>query len=187
MQKGGLIRILQDDKVVFWDCGYRINFNKGSVAATNWQDPSYQCKYDENQYCVSGNFNVVGQKVSTPVLHVGLRGVALLIGNRIIHTLKKKIILVDKHIDVQFERKILIQDQELCICDSISGVSSGIVEPASNMSLRHVASGKFFTPTDLYDFSNRNIKTKLNIRLRTTVNFQSGTVEVAHEQFDSLA
>lgn len=50
---------------------------------------------------------------------MGLRAVAFVAGNKIIRFLKKKIILVDKHTDIAFRRKITFQDGVLQIEDEI--------------------------------------------------------------------
>ena len=66
---------------------------KEKVAATNWIDDSYQINFSNYMARVSGNMNTVKLKISTPVMHIGLRIVAFLFGNKIISFLKKKMIL----------------------------------------------------------------------------------------------
>jgi len=70
LKKGGVIKVWKDKEEIFIDCGYRVNFGKGKVAATNWIDPVYQINYSNNVACVSGFMNTVKLKVSTPVMHI---------------------------------------------------------------------------------------------------------------------
>ena len=172
LRKGGLIKVFKNDEEVFIDCGYRVDYGKGSVAATNWLDPSYKVNCKNKSCSVSGNFNKIGLKVSTPILHIGLRVVAFILGNKIISLLKKKIIFVDKHCDILFSREIKLEEDEIIIHDKFKSPSDVNITRASNMSLRHVASGKFYMKSDLlmesgynyYNVKELELETKFNIR-----------------------
>ncbi|MBR9953864.1 hypothetical protein KE531_09600 [Eubacteriaceae bacterium Marseille-Q4139] len=148
-RKGGVLKLYGKGEQVFADFGYRVNYGKGKIAVTNWQDPSYIVKQKGNSLTVSGHFNLVTLKVGSPFLHLGLRAVAFVAGNKIIRFLKKKIILVDKHTDIAFRRKITFQDGVLQIEDEIESPKPVCLEGADSPSVRHVASGKFFSISDL--------------------------------------
>jgi hypothetical protein len=57
----------------------------------------------------------------------------------------RKIIFVDKASSIRaFERRIELKGNGVLITDSFENTGGAMLERASNMSLRHVASGKFF-------------------------------------------
>lgn len=148
-KKGGVIKLYRDGKPVWVDCGYRVVYPKAKIAATNWQDDTWQVAQRPNEIKIKGQFTLVGMKRPTPILHMGLRVVSFLVGNRIIGTLKKKIILVNKHVEIGFERNIRFKDGEVIVRDTIKSPNPVTVRAADNFSLRHVASGKFYASSDL--------------------------------------
>lgn len=182
MRKGGVLKLYRDGKEIMVNCGYRINLGNGTVAGTNWQDPSYDCQYETNKFTVKGQFNKISLKMSTPFLHMGLRGVALIAGNRIIGLLKKKIILVDKHYEASFERSITLSEKEIKIVDLIQSPKAVNVEIAGNMSLRHVASGKFFMTSDLLRKHFKQFEKIKMLRTEIIVSAEKGTIEEHYEQ-----
>ena len=178
-RKGGVIKVWKDDKEIFMDCGYRVNYGKGCVAATNWLDQSYKIELNGQRVLIEGKMNQVSLKTSSPIMHMGLRGVAFLFGNKIIGFLKKKMIFVDKHNDIWFSRKISFGNDIITIIDNIKSPNPVNVEKASNMSLRHVASGKFFMTSDLLTMTKVFGKIK-NIRIETTIDCREGKFEQNH-------
>lgn len=147
--KGGVCRAFDGEKACFEDYGYRVKMGEGKVAATNWQNHNYDVKYHGNTIVVSGRMNLVKQKVSTPIMHLGLRIVSAVLGNKIIGMLKNMIILVKKQTDILFERQIIIEEEGIQINDRICSPRKINVECADGFSLRHVASGRFFALTDM--------------------------------------
>lgn len=182
MRKGGVLKLYRNGKEVLVDCGYRVNLGNGTAAGTNWQDPSYECHYEENRFVVSGQFNKISLKTSTPFLHMGLRGAAFLAGNRIIGLLKKKIILVDKHYDARFTRSIELLEHEIRITDRIVSPVPVTVEIAGNMSLRHVASGKFFMTSDLLRNQKEQYENVKEIEIKTVIHIAKGNIERNYER-----
>lgn len=149
LQKGGVIKIFNKENELFINCGYRVDYGKGSVAATNWQDSSYEVSFESDKATINGNMNKVKLKIPSTILHMGLRVVSFICGSKIIGFLKRQIILVDKHVNVKFRREIVFSDDCIEITDTINSPLNITLESASNMSLRHVASGKFFMTSDL--------------------------------------
>ncbi|MFI3237874.1 MAG: hypothetical protein R3Y47_07565 [Lachnospiraceae bacterium] len=148
-RKGGVIKVFADGEEKFIDCGYRVNYGGGCVSVTNWLDPSYDITYTEQGCVIKGYMNNIKFKTSSPILLMGLRVMAFIFGNKLIHMLKKLIILVDKHDTIEFERVITFTDQGITLKDSVQNKEKFILEKASNMSARHVASGKFFMTSEL--------------------------------------
>lgn len=158
-QKGGIVKVYKGNEEVFWDCGYRIPIKAGSTAATNWLDSSYKIDYKDKEYWIQGKFNLVTPKVQNPIYHLGLRVSAFLLGDKVNHLIKKITIFQDKHYDADFERRVILKDNSILIEDKIHNPQKKDIVEAPNISLRLVASGKFFSRsdllrTDLKDYGN---------------------------------
>lgn len=182
--KGGLIKVFFNKKEVYIDCGYRINYGNGEVGTTNWLDPEYRIEYQDEEYRVSGVMNKVKLKVSTPFMHIGLRGASFLFGNKIIGFLKNKIIFVNNHNNVSFNRKIKLNRNYIEIYDYFDSLENFTLEHASNMSLRHVASGKFFMTSDLLAKNDIKYKDIKKIKIKTCIFIDGGNIGVTCERLD---
>ncbi len=149
--KGGIIKAFQNGKEVFGDFGYRHTIKPGTIGATNWLDPEYKISYLDNGFEVSGYFNIVRQKLQTPIYHLGLRVCAAMFGKKINTMIKRVLLFTDRHEKIKFTRNVLFSEDRICIKDTITDFSGSAPEiyEASNFSLRLVASGKFFSRTDL--------------------------------------
>ena len=148
-KKGGVIRTFIDNQQSISDFGYRVNYGEGNIAVTNWQDNDYSVKKNGNYLEINGKFTKVSLKMPSPILHLGLRMLSFVFGNKIISMLKKKIILVDKHTDITISRSIKWDDEKIIIDDKITSPELIELEAADNFSARHVASGKFYSISDI--------------------------------------
>ncbi len=164
-KKGGVIKVFKGENVIFTDCGYRVDYGGGKVAASNWQDNTWQVSTSGNEITVEGKFTMVKLKVPTPIMHMGLRVVSFVVGNKIIGFLKKKLILVDKHTDISFRRKITFENSGVRIQDEIKSPVAVDITAADNFSLRHVASGKFFSFSDLAPHNRKTYKSVKDLKL----------------------
>lgn len=172
-KKGGVIKLYQNTNLVLVDCGYRVDYGKGNIATTNWQDDNWSIKQENGCIEIEGLFSLVLQKVPNPILHMGLRLISFFIGNRIIGLLKKKMILVDKHTDIKFCRKIRFAEDALYIEDEILSPKIIDIIAADNISLRHVASGKFFTLSDLVLHNRKSYLQIRNIKINQRYNYKT--------------
>ncbi|MCM1386218.1 MAG: hypothetical protein NC231_02735 [Bacillus sp. (in: Bacteria)] len=175
--KGGVCRIFKGDKECFADYGYRVKLDEGKVAATNWQSADYQIEYEACRIKISGHMNMVKQKTATPFMLFGLRVISAVVGNRIIGMLKRLIILVDKKTDIRFERMIFLQKDKIVIDDVISSQDKICLECADSFSLRHAASGKFFSLSDIGCHSRKQYPDINNIRIQRVFYFDSEQME----------
>ena len=175
--KGGVCRVFHKSKECFSDYGYRVKLDEGKVAATNWQSADYRIKYEKGKLKVTGNMNLVKQKIATPIMLMGLRVVSAVVGNKIIGMLKRLIILVDKKTNIHFERMISIEKDKIVINDSIRSPQKINLECADSFSLRHVASGKFFSLTDIGQHSRSQYPGVDHIRIQRTFYIDKGQME----------
>lgn len=146
--KGGLIKIYKNDKELFWDCGYRIHLGPGRTAATNWLD-KYSITKNKNEISISGSFHLVKQKLQKPIYHLGLRILAKLIGGKLNKLIKRLTIFQKSEYPASFKRLIRFFDDKVIIEDWIDGIQGNLLKEANNVSLRLVASGKFFSRSDI--------------------------------------
>lgn len=175
--KGGVCRVFDGEVPCFEDYGYRVRLGKGKIAATNWQNPNYAVNFEKDTFVVSGRFNLVKQKVSTPIMHLGLRIASVAVGSRIIGLLKKMLIFVDKQTDICFERQIKICGEKIQILDKIQSPQPIDLECADGFSLRHVASGRFFAAADIGNHSRQIYRNIKEISLERTFVFGKNTIE----------
>ena len=182
--KGGVIKVFCNGKETYINCGYRVPIEKGKSATTNWQDASYQVKYDEGMAKVSGTMNRVSLKTPSPILHLGLRISATLFGKSIIGFLKKILIFKTKNTDIKFSREIKLEENRIILKDTIESAKPITLERANNMSLRHVASGKFFMMSDLLAKSGVVAKDVMGVAIRINIDVGDCTVEEYIEVYE---
>lgn len=175
--KGGVCRVFRGAENCFDDYGYRVKLGEGKIAATNWQSADYQIKYEDSKIKITGNMNLVKQKVATPIMLAGLRVISAVVGNKIIGMLKKLIILVDKKTDISFERSITIHKDRLVIEDHVLSPERISLECADSFSLRHVASGKFFSLTDIGNHSRQQYADVKEVRIQRIFYFNDKRIE----------
>ncbi len=149
--KKGCVKVFQADHFSFADFGYRIVLGKSTLGATNWLDEKNEYSYheNENRAVIRGRFTKVRIQTPSPLNHAGLRLASFLFGNRLIGFLKKKMIFIDSHLEVRFERTIEFQEDKVLIKDKIESPEKVTIKSAPPFSLRHVASSKFFSSSDL--------------------------------------
>lgn len=185
-RKGGVCRVFRGQEECFSDYGYRVQMGEGKTAATNWQSADYRIVYENRKIKITGSMNLVKQKTATPIMLMGLRVVSAVVGNKIISMLKNMIILVDKKTDIDFERVLSIEPDRLVIDDYITSPDAVFLECADGFSLRHVASGKFFSRTDVGQHSRAQYPNIREIRIRKICYFEDGRMEekvlTEHEQ-----
>lgn len=165
-RKGGVLKLFKEDREIFWDCGYRIVLKEGTTAATNWLDKEYQITCMDKKIYIKGQFNCITPKVQTPIYHLGLRISAFFFGDKVNRIVKKLTIFQNKHYEAFFEREICLDDEQVMIEDRLDNPQQRIIEEASNMSLRLVASGKFFSRSDLLktQFAKYGSEKKIHIK-----------------------
>lgn len=175
--KGGVCRVFRGARECFSDYGYRVSLGEGKVAATNWQSADYQITCEDRKIKITGSMNLVKQKVATPIMLMGLRAVSAVVGNKIIGMLKNLIILVDKKTDIRFERVVSIEKDRLVIDDHVTSPDAVLLECADSFSLRHVASGKFFSRADVGQHSRAQYPDIKEIKIQRICYFEDGRME----------
>ena len=96
-----------------------------------------------------GKFSLVILRVQNPAYHFLLRIGALICCGRLHNDVKRMTIFQNTHYGAWFERKVTFENVSVQVEDTINNPTQKAVCRASNTSLRLVASGKFFSYTDL--------------------------------------
>ncbi len=170
LKKGGVVKIFKNGNEIFADFGYRTPLKK-KLAVTNWLDESYEIVCEGDIVKISGRFNSVGQKVQNPVYHFGIRVASFLLGNKVNKLMKKILIYSDSHVPVTFERNIdLSNENTIIITDIIKSDEKRSFYFAPGYSMRVVASGKFFSTTDLISRSGAEQFEGKEVKITQTVN-----------------
>ncbi len=175
--KGGILKIYNAEQETFWDCGYRIPIEPGKTAATNWLDNRYVVKKDDGKVEVSGDFNLVKQKVQNPVYHLGLRVLSKFLGDKVNKIIKKLTIFQKNEFTCRFKRLIKYSEEGLTIEDWIEGLNNRELHEASNISLRLVASGKFYSSSDILRGKLDNYGCIEKFHRIRTISFEDGSID----------
>ncbi len=183
LRKGGLLKVYRGTEEIYWDCGYRIPIAPGITAATNWLDADYQISYDVDKkvYSVSGKFNKVKQNVQTPVYHLCLRVSAALLGSKVNKIVKKLTIFQENHVNAAFVRTIRFSDHKIMIEDVINNPNRMNIVEAPNVSLKLVASGKFFSRSDLLAHPLTDYGNATRMKIRKVIDLKTGAVAVTED------
>lgn len=147
--KGGVLKVFLEGRELLCDCGYRIPIKPGITAATNWVTDSNTYTFEDEKFEVSGAFHKVRQKVQNPVFMMGLRVAGLILGKKLNSLIKRLTINQKQSFDAIFKRVVRLTDEVITIEDWIDNPKEYELTEAPNVSLRLVASGKFFSRSDL--------------------------------------
>ena len=182
LKKGGVIRLFNDGREIFRDFGYRLKRQPGTTAATNWLNHDLEVQCDGDSYLVNGPLTEVPQQAITPWRHMALRLAAKVLGRRLIPSLKKRLIFVDRRSQARFARKVLIGPDTLEIEDQIHvGPAAGHVYPSCKFSLRHVASSKYYQADELAEIEGEGWSDIEKVVVRRRVDCTTGAVETEEE------
>jgi len=182
LKKGGVIRLFNDGREIFCDFGYRLKRQPGTTAATNWLNHDLEVQCDGDSYSVNGPLTEVPQQAITPWRHMALRLAAKVLGRRLIPSLKKRLIFVDRRSQARLAQKVLNGPDTLEIEDQIHvGPAAGHVYPACKFSLRHVASSKYYQADELAEIEGEGWSDIEKVVVRRRVDCTTGAVETEEE------
>ena len=176
LQKGGVIKVWQGTKEVLCNCGYRILLDERKIAATNWLDPEYEVHVNNNICIIRGRFSLVKLRTQNPVYLFLIRAAALIRGGKLHNDIKRMTILQQDHCKARFERKIIFANDRVQIEDKICNPTGRAVRKAPNVSLRLVASAKFFSRNDLLNPPLTDYGSRSKLKICRTVYVRDGNV-----------
>ncbi|WP_207262086.1 hypothetical protein [Desulfovibrio sp. Huiquan2017] len=150
--KGGITLIHGKSGPNLADFGWRIKLGT-HVAVSHWQNGDYTIASEVNDngiaITITGEMTSQTWQTVTPLKHVILRALSLILGRRLIPFLKKKSIFGKKTSGVHFTRSVAIGYDRVEIKDTFWNLNSHVPFPAPQYSLRHVASAYRYTGEEL--------------------------------------
>ena len=148
-RKGGIIS-LQSGHESASDYGWIIDDGKRQHI-THWWSDEWTWKEEAPDFItITGHFYLHRETESSPLKHMVLRAMSLLLGRTIIGRLKSRLIFRRPRSPYHFKRIIKITGQAVVISDTIAGLSDlSRLQRASRPSKRHVASADSFHRDDL--------------------------------------
>ena len=182
-KKGGIIKIYDSKKEIFADFGYRAIHKNNIISATNWLDGSYHIEFKNHSIIIKGSFNKITIQTSSTLKHFLVRLLMPLFYKIIRELLYKKLIFINKHSKLFFERVINLNPQNIEIIDTITGNLEKLpLRSATNLSLRFVASDKFFSKTDLLSEKRIDIGNMETAKITQVFDFSSRKTSIAVEK-----
>ena len=128
LAKGGVVKVFdkQEGRLLLSDGGLIGRLADGRVVTSQWIDPDYQCKTDEQGWEVSGHLHTVpSNKLFTPFKNVLFRGALVALGwsTRFSHLLKgnirKTLMLGQRPVPVRFSRRLRLEGDAITLTDEL--------------------------------------------------------------------
>ena len=161
LAKGGVVKVFgrEDGHPLASDCGLIGTLENGKVVASQWVDPTYQCRVDPGRWEVSGYLNALpSHRLFTPLRNVLFRAALLALGwsPRLSHLLKgqirKALILGQRTVPIRFRRTMELGDETLTLTDTVSvegRVCLRALSVGDEFSTRYVPQSRYFQRQEL--------------------------------------
>ena len=147
-KKGAVFTLWFGDKSIS-DYGWIVS-EENAVWVSHWWGDFWEIESEENQIVAKGYLTSHKPNESTPLKHMVLRVLSLLMGRKIIGMLKEKMIFKEKqNKKYSYVRQINFGTHSVTVNDFIGLSQDAKVSRASRSSKRHVASADSCHPEDL--------------------------------------
>lgn len=168
--KGGVTRVHQQhSEIAICDNAWRMSLGK-SLWTTNWWQLTNKVNVEVNTIKISGQLVRVKLVQSRPILHFGLRAMALVFGHGLTSVLKKIMIFrkaTSKSPTFMREIQLDLASKQLVIEDAFSSPFEGVLRCSPRQNMRHVASADSFHVEEnqgVLKQSSHRVKQRTNIR-----------------------
>ena len=124
LAKGGVVKVFdsQSGRLLLNDCGIIGRLADGRVVTSQWVDPDYECRADEQGWEVSGHLHAVpSNKLFSPFKNILFRSALVALGwsPRFSHLLKgnirKTLMLGQRPVPVRFDRRLRLGDEAIAL------------------------------------------------------------------------
>jgi hypothetical protein len=161
LAKGGVVKIFdrRSGRLLLNDCGVVCRLNDGTVVTSQWVDPAFQAKGENNSWEVSGSLNAVpSNKLFTPLKNLVFRGILVGLGwsSKFSHRLKgrirKSLMLGRRPVNVAFKRHFAWQSDSIEVTTEIWSTGGSVVHNLSvgdEFFVRYVPQSRFFQMQEL--------------------------------------
>jgi hypothetical protein len=161
LAKGGVVKIFQrhNGSLITNDCGMLGKLKDGRVITSQWVDPAYECKADEDSWSVSGQLNAVpSNKLFTPFKNLVFRLALVAFGwsswfsHRLKGGIRKSLVLGRRPVPVHFRRTFRWSNDAIDIVDEIhiqAEVELSSLSIGDEFFVRYVPQSRFFQMQEL--------------------------------------
>ncbi|OGT32453.1 MAG: hypothetical protein A3C44_03375 [Gammaproteobacteria bacterium RIFCSPHIGHO2_02_FULL_39_13] len=161
LAKGAVIKIFcrKSNQLIYNDCGIIAKINDNSVITSQWIDADYIRHADSHSFSVSGQMNKVPSNTHfTLFKNLLFRSVLLCIGwhtnwsHKLKGAIRKKMMLGNRRVPVDFTRSLTIQANNVTIEDSIklgNGVKIKELAVGDEFYVRYVPQSRYFQSQEL--------------------------------------
>lgn len=161
LAKGGVVKVFdrKDGRLLLNDCGIIGKLNDGRMVTSQWVDPHYECKTDENGWEVSGKLlEVPSNKLFNPVKNILFRIVLVALGwnARFSHILKgriRKILMLSlRPVSIGFKRSLRVDSNGVQLDDEIrinANIRLVALAAGGEFFVRYVPQSRYFQSQEL--------------------------------------
>lgn len=161
--KGGIFSVYDENRTLFSDYGWVIRSGKKQYVNHWWSD-KWEWEAAEDIIEIKGTMFPHREKVSKPILHLGLRVASFIFGSALTKMLRNILIFKSGSRGISFTRKIAVGPEEITITDQVCGIGKkDLVDRAPRASKRHVASADAW---HMEDFRLRNVEEPMETIIR---------------------
>ena len=185
LAKGGVVKVFdrQSDRLLVNDCGIIGRLTDGRVVTSQWIDPDYECRADEQGWEVRGHLHAVpSNKLFTPLRNILFRSVLVVLGwsPRFSHLLKgnirKTLMLGQRPVPIRFSRCLRLEGEAITLTDELhlnGNASLTALSVGGEFFVRYVPQSRYFQSQELdtqgymldeYQIRALNDKQHLSIR-----------------------
>lgn len=161
LAKGAVIKIFdrENNQLIYNDCGIIAKIHDNSVITSQWIDADYTRHVDSHSFSISGKMNKVPSNTYfTLFKNILFRSVLLCIGwhtnwsHQLKGAIRKKMMLGNRRVPVNFTRSLTIQANNVTIEDSITlgnGVKIKELAIGDEFYVRYVPQSRYFQSQEL--------------------------------------
>lgn len=145
LKKGGTFKIFYRNELKANDCGYRVLQKTNCYKVTSWINDKTKIEIKKNKLKIETGFFLNKYLVPSPLKHIGLRLLAILIKNKLISPLKKLLIFQNQKTEDKFIRTINLGRNKMVIHDRLQLTQKpSCIFKVYEGSIRFVPSSNFF-------------------------------------------
>ena len=161
LSKGGVIKVFdcRNGRLLMNDCGVIGQLDDGRVVTSQWVDPDFRRRQDDNSWEISGNLHIVpSNKLFSPLKNIVFRGVLMGLGwiPRFSHWLKgsirKALMLGRRPVGVQFRRQFSFDMNTIFLSDELhlqDDIRFKSISVGDEFFVRYVPQSRFFQIQEL--------------------------------------